>query len=194
LLRGHFAHKDILLNSAKTVHFYLVDDERFQDSSPQASYMMGKDMEPQTPTEARFTTAQIFSLVLAVATVVLFLLSGVRSLRYPQLLWAMPDHKFRNGFNTSTRSASKYAQLLPHQPFVVTGVQSGINTLTGERPLRKEITEFQKTGPAFDLYIQCQSRIMAREQQDILSYYEIAGAGYPRLSFSHKTDLICRHS
>ena len=56
-----------------------------------------------------------------------------------------------------------------------TGISAGVNPTTGERPSRIEMSTFEKSGPAFDLYIQALAAFQADDQADVLSYYEIAG-------------------
>ena len=64
---------------------------------------------------------------------------------------------------------------------VITGVHSSVNFTTGERPSRREFRDFEHSGPAFDLYIQCQAEFMEREQTNALSYYEVAGMAMPSI-------------
>lgn len=57
----------------------------------------------------------------------------------------------------------------------IRGVAGGVNEETGERPARRDITEFQESGPAFDLYILALKEFQEQDRNDILSYYQVAG-------------------
>ena len=59
--------------------------------------------------------------------------------------------------------------------YVIRGISAGVNPTTGERPARRDLREFQTSGPAFDLYIQALDRFQKTDQTDLLSWYEIAG-------------------
>ena len=61
------------------------------------------------------------------------------------------------------------------QGFAITGVNSSVNAVTGERPVRLDILTLQNMGPAFDLYMLALQRFMQQDQSDPLSYYQIAG-------------------
>ncbi|MCJ1229614.1 hypothetical protein MMC12_006283 [Toensbergia leucococca] len=56
----------------------------------------------------------------------------------------------------------------------ISGVQGGVNTFTGQRPARQDISTFQFSGAPFDLYILSLEQFLAQDQADILSYYQIA--------------------
>jgi tyrosinase len=43
------------------------------------------------------------------------------------------------------------------------------------RPFRLDINDLAQSGPAFDLYIQALSELQRTNQDDPLSYYQIAG-------------------
>ncbi|KAK3311781.1 hypothetical protein B0H66DRAFT_609094 [Apodospora peruviana] len=58
----------------------------------------------------------------------------------------------------------------------LTGIKAGVNQQTGERPARLEINDFHaKGGPAWDLFIQALTAIEAAPENDLLSWYQIAG-------------------
>ncbi len=57
----------------------------------------------------------------------------------------------------------------------ITGPQGGVDSATGQRPFRLEISTFQNNGPAFDLYILSFQRFVQQNQTNILSYYQVAG-------------------
>ena len=57
----------------------------------------------------------------------------------------------------------------------ITGSTAGVNTLTGERPIRQNINELQSSGPAFDLYILALQQMEQQSQNSELSYYQVAG-------------------
>jgi hypothetical protein len=123
-------------------------------------------------------TTHLLEIVLAAAVASLFILTVARNLctgRYPELKWKnqIEDNELPAG-----ASASKYAHIPPGQPFVVTGARTGFPDTTHQRPLQRslrlEISELERSGPASDLYLQCQNEVMARNQEDVLSYYKIA--------------------
>lgn len=55
------------------------------------------------------------------------------------------------------------------------GPAIGVTAGMGERPFRQEISIFQNSGPAWDLYLQSLSYVMERDQSELLSYYQVAG-------------------
>ena len=57
----------------------------------------------------------------------------------------------------------------------ITGSPAGVNTLTGERPVRQNINDLQSSGPAFDLYILALQQMEQQSQNSELSYYQVAG-------------------
>lgn len=64
----------------------------------------------------------------------------------------------------------------------VTGAQGGLDPSTGARPLRIEISDFSKSGPAFDLFVLAMDRFQAVDQYDPLSYFQISGVhGFPQI-------------
>ncbi|KAL9609508.1 MAG: hypothetical protein Q9167_005725 [Letrouitia subvulpina] len=56
----------------------------------------------------------------------------------------------------------------------IKGVQGGLNTKTGERPMRKEFSVFRASGAAFDLYILALQQFQQQNQTALLSYFQIA--------------------
>lgn len=57
----------------------------------------------------------------------------------------------------------------------ITGLSGGVNTATGERPVRRDLRDLQSSGAAFDLYVQALAQFQADDQSDLVSYYEVAG-------------------
>jgi hypothetical protein len=74
--------------------------------------------------------------------------------------------------------------------YTVMGVPAGVDTDTGERPIRQDLKDFQVSGAAFDLYVQALDQFQKDDQSDFLSYYEVAGNYYPLESISI-LDRIC---
>ncbi|KAI2468351.1 Di-copper centre-containing protein [Annulohypoxylon bovei var. microspora] len=63
-----------------------------------------------------------------------------------------------------------------HKPIPVTGMTTGINNRTGERPARWEINALQhEGGPRWDLYIQGLAVLQNRTDTDERSHFSIAG-------------------
>ena len=66
--------------------------------------------------------------------------------------------------------------LLNHaKAFAITGISAGVNTTTGERPFRHDINELYMSGPAWDLYMLSLREFQRVNQDDPLSYYQVAG-------------------
>ena len=60
--------------------------------------------------------------------------------------------------------------------YAITSNLGGVNAQSGSRPDRLEINGFaSKGGPAWDLFILCVADIQARPQNQIDSWYQIAG-------------------
>jgi hypothetical protein len=59
--------------------------------------------------------------------------------------------------------------------FKITGVPGGMNNASIPRPFRLDINDLAQSGPAFDLYIQALNELQRTDQDDPLSYYQIAG-------------------
>jgi len=59
--------------------------------------------------------------------------------------------------------------------YAITGPQGGVDAVTGQRPLRQEISSFQHAGPVFDLYILAFQAFVQQDQTELLSYYQVAG-------------------
>ena len=57
----------------------------------------------------------------------------------------------------------------------ITGPQGGVNTVSGRRPSRQEISTFENSGPAFDLYILSLQQFQLQNQSALLSYYQVGG-------------------
>ncbi|KAK7988124.1 hypothetical protein PG989_008439 [Apiospora arundinis] len=60
--------------------------------------------------------------------------------------------------------------------FIVTGLSSGVNTATGQRPVRQNVNTFAASGgPQWDLFILGLQAFQAAPESDQLSYFGIAG-------------------
>jgi len=59
--------------------------------------------------------------------------------------------------------------------YPITGAVSGINTQTGQRPMRQPILKFQDSGPAFDLFVQAVQAWQGTPQDNMLSWYQVGG-------------------
>ncbi|KAJ0120575.1 hypothetical protein J7T55_015304 [Diaporthe amygdali] len=65
-----------------------------------------------------------------------------------------------------------------HDVFSASGIQDDAQVIG--YPVRREIDHFAQSGPPFDLFILALQALQAREQNDPLSYFQIAGIhGYP---------------
>jgi hypothetical protein len=67
----------------------------------------------------------------------------------------------------------------------VTGATGGINSSTGERPSRQEISTFSQSGAAWNVFILSLFELQRDSESDPMSYFRIAGmsltlAGYTR--------------
>jgi tyrosinase len=58
--------------------------------------------------------------------------------------------------------------------FRITCPQGGVG-LDGVRPFRLEIQDLMASGPAFDLFILASKELQNIDQQDPLSYFQVAG-------------------
>ncbi|KAI1416556.1 Di-copper centre-containing protein [Hypoxylon sp. FL1857] len=72
------------------------------------------------------------------------------------------------------------------QPIPVTGMTTGINNRTGERPARWEVSALQaEGGPQWDLYIQALAALQNKTETDELSHFRISGIhGMPYAPFN----------
>lgn len=61
------------------------------------------------------------------------------------------------------------------QPYAITGVDGGVDQVTGRRPSRQDFSDFKNSGPAFDLYILSLQQLQQQDQTALLSYYQVAG-------------------
>ena len=61
------------------------------------------------------------------------------------------------------------------ESYAITGPTGGVNTNTGQRPFRQEISTFQTSGAAWDLYILAFQQFTQTAQSQQLSYYQVAG-------------------
>jgi hypothetical protein len=59
--------------------------------------------------------------------------------------------------------------------FAITGISAGVNNVTGERPFRRDINDLYMSGPAWDLFILSLREFQQTNQDDPLSYYQVAG-------------------
>ena len=120
-------------------------------------------------------TARCLEIILAASFASLFIVAFVRNVQIQYSQSSSWGSELVRVKEHTQASASIHAQVLPGQPFVVTGVRTGFLDTSSWRPTRLEIAEFQRSGPAFDLYLQCLNDLMDRDQEDVLSYYKIAG-------------------
>ncbi|TID07324.1 Tyrosinase [Colletotrichum higginsianum] len=72
------------------------------------------------------------------------------------------------------------------QEIPVAGVRSGVNTRTGEMPIRRNINSvFDERGPQWDLYIAALTAMQDANETDPTSYFQIAGIhGQPYMAWS----------
>ncbi|KAF9872158.1 tyrosinase [Colletotrichum karsti] len=78
----------------------------------------------------------------------------------------------------SSSSSSKQAQpsASPNGPYAITGLKTGIDSTSGQRPLRKNINDLQSSGAQWDLYILGLAAMQRDEpENDKLSYFQISG-------------------
>ena len=59
--------------------------------------------------------------------------------------------------------------------YAITGPTGGVDVNTGQRPFRQEISSFQSSGAAWDLYILAFQKFTQTDQAQQLSYYQVAG-------------------
>jgi tyrosinase len=80
--------------------------------------------------------------------------------------------------------------LLDHtEAFAITGISAGVNAVTGERPLRRDINDLYMSGPAWDLFILALRQFQQVDQDDPLSYYQVAGKRPQVILERQATDL-----
>jgi hypothetical protein len=120
--------------------------------------------------------ANVLEFAAGVILAALFVFAAVRSVQV-ELQKGHPKWKGRHSTSIPPQYdlPAAYQHVRPGQPFVVRGSRYGFREGSNWRPPRLEISQLVGSGPAFDLYLQCQNKIMARSQDDVLSYYEIAG-------------------
>lgn len=71
------------------------------------------------------------------------------------------------------------------QAYRVSGVTVGVNTVTGQRPFRQEIYYLQREDfPTFSLTILAVQKLLAVDQNDPLSWYQLAGIRKPPVHLS----------
>lgn len=56
----------------------------------------------------------------------------------------------------------------------VNGISAGVDDKTGKRPARKNMEDFQFSGPAFDLYVLALRDFQAEDQSKKLGFYDVA--------------------
>lgn len=77
----------------------------------------------------------------------------------------------------------------------ITGPQGGVDSYSGQRPMRQEFSTFKDSGPAFDLYILSFQQFMEQDQSELLSYYLVAGNSLIcYASMCGFVDIKARHS
>ena len=66
------------------------------------------------------------------------------------------------------------------QAYRISGVTVGVNTTTGQRPFRQEIVQTEREDyPTFVLLILAVQKMLAADQNDPLSWYQLAGIRKP---------------
>ncbi|CZR61532.1 uncharacterized protein PAC_11429 [Phialocephala subalpina] len=71
-------------------------------------------------------------------------------------------------------------------PKIILGVQTGIHARTGARPARRNILDLRKDLPAWSLYIQALLAMQQTPENDLLSWFQIAGIhGRPYISWDN---------
>ncbi|OLN85142.1 Tyrosinase 8 [Colletotrichum chlorophyti] len=71
------------------------------------------------------------------------------------------------------------------QPYPVVGVSSGINSRTGEMPVRRNINDiYKESGLQWDLYVEALTAMQDANETDAASYFQIAGIhGQPYMAW-----------
>lgn len=77
--------------------------------------------------------------------------------------------------------------------YAIIGPRDGVNQVTGERPIRQDLSTFKNSGPTFDLYILSLEQFQQQDQSTLLSYYQVAGNVLSRSPQPLSTDQVCRH-
>ncbi|KAK1566088.1 uncharacterized protein LY79DRAFT_572780 [Colletotrichum navitas] len=88
----------------------------------------------------------------------------------------------------SSSTSRKQAQVSPSPsgPYAITGLKTGIDSSSGQRPLRQNINDLQGSGAQWDLYI-LGLAAMQRDtsENDMLSYFQISGIhGRPNIPWN----------
>ncbi len=94
-----------------------------------------------------------------------FLLSGALPL-CSRIMWLFSISFFLNALCALLNSA---------EAFAITGISAGVDPVTGERPFRHDINDLYMSGPAWDLFILSLREFQQVDQDDPLSYYQVAG-------------------
>ncbi|TDZ34027.1 Tyrosinase [Colletotrichum spinosum] len=79
---------------------------------------------------------------------------------------------------SSSSSSSRQAQASssPSAPYAITGLKTGIDSTSGQRPLRRNINDLQASGAQWDLYILGLAAMQRDEPEtEKLSYFQISG-------------------
>jgi tyrosinase len=63
----------------------------------------------------------------------------------------------------------------PTTAYNIKGATGGVNTATGQRPSRQDLTSFQNSGAAFDLFVLAFQQFQLEDQAQLLSLYQIDG-------------------
>ncbi|KAK2054513.1 Di-copper centre-containing protein [Colletotrichum caudatum] len=78
----------------------------------------------------------------------------------------------------SSSTSSRQAQVSPSPsgPYAITGLKTGVDSTSGQRPIRQNINDLQGSGAQWDLYI-LGLAAMQRDapENDMLSYFQISG-------------------
>ncbi|KAJ0149403.1 Tyrosinase, partial [Colletotrichum tanaceti] len=79
---------------------------------------------------------------------------------------------------SSSSTSSRQAQTSPSPsgPYAITGLKTGIDSTSGQRPLRQNINDLQASGAQWDLYILGLAAMQSDgSENDQLSYFQISG-------------------
>ncbi|EFQ36356.1 uncharacterized protein GLRG_11501 [Colletotrichum graminicola M1.001] len=78
----------------------------------------------------------------------------------------------------SSSTSSRQAQVSPSPstPYAITGLKTGVDSSSGQRPLRQNINDLQASGAQWDLYILGLAAMQNdAPENDMLSYFQISG-------------------
>ncbi|KAF2101347.1 Di-copper centre-containing protein [Rhizodiscina lignyota] len=130
----------------------------------------------QSPTVLTITRALIFVLGLILVSFVLHTTQIFAYINTSVFIRTGPLH---------LGEAQNQSIILGPELVTISGERTGFNSNSGEWPPRLEFAILESSGPAFDLYLQCQHQFMTKNESDTLSFYQIAGIhGRPYKEFN----------